>query len=52
MAEAGRGLSEQTLAVTALGEVTERQIYLNLSQRVKKESDRATLRRIAGRSAC
>lgn len=54
MAEAGRGLSEQTLAViTALqqNEVTERQIYLNLSQRVKKESDRATLRRIAGEEA-
>jgi len=29
-------------------EVTERQIYLNLAQRVKKESDQATLRRIAG----
>lgn len=54
MAEAGRGLSEQTLAViTALqqNEVTERQIYLNLSQRIKKESDRATLRRIAGEEA-
>jgi VIT1/CCC1 family predicted Fe2+/Mn2+ transporter len=54
MAEAGRGLSEQTRAViTALqqNEVTERQIYLNLSQRVKKESDRATLRRIAGEEA-
>ncbi|HHT35825.1 MAG TPA: rubrerythrin family protein [Firmicutes bacterium] len=54
MAEAGRGLSEQTLAViTALqqNEVTERQIYLNLSQRVKKESDRATLKRIAGEEA-
>lgn len=54
MAEAGRGLSEQTLAViTALqqNEVTERQIYLNLSKRVKKESDRATLRRIAGEEA-
>lgn len=50
----GKILSEQTLAIITdlqQNEVTERQIYLNLAKRVKKESDRATLRRIAGEEA-
>lgn len=50
----GNILSEQTLAIITdlqQNEVTERQIYLNLAKRVKKESDRATLRRIAGEEA-
>ncbi|NLL87853.1 MAG: rubrerythrin family protein [Firmicutes bacterium] len=44
-------MSEKTLTIiTGLqqNEVTERQIYLNLARRVGKESDKATLRRIAG----
>jgi len=51
MTETGRTLSDKTLQMIASlqqNEVTERQIYLNLAQRVKKESDQATLRRIAG----
>jgi VIT1/CCC1 family predicted Fe2+/Mn2+ transporter len=54
MAETERVLSEKTLAIiTGLqqNEVTERHIYLNLAKRVKKESDKATLRRIAGEEA-
>lgn len=50
----GKILSEQTLAIITdlqQNEVTERQIYLNLAKKVKKESDRATLRRIAGEEA-
>ena len=50
----GKILSEQTLAIITdlqQNEVTERQMYLNLAKRVKKESDRATLRRIAGEEA-
>lgn len=54
MAETERVLSEKTLAIiTGLqqNEVTERHIYLNLAKRVKKESDKATLQRIAGEEA-
>ncbi|HQD71083.1 MAG TPA: VIT1/CCC1 transporter family protein [Limnochordia bacterium] len=54
MAETERVLSEKALAIiTGLqqNEVTERHIYLNLAKRVKKESDKATLRRIAGEEA-
>lgn len=54
MAETERVLSEKTLAIiTGLqqNEVTERHIYLNLAKWVKKESDKATLRRIAGEEA-
>lgn len=54
MAETERVLSEKTLAIiTGLqqNEVTERHIYLNLAKRVKKESDKATLRQIAGEEA-
>lgn len=50
----GKILSEQTLAIITdlqQNEVTERQIYLNLAKKVKKESDRVTLRRIAGEEA-
>jgi len=51
MADVSNALSEKTLTIiTGLqqNEVTERQIYLNLARRVGKESDKATLRRIAG----
>lgn len=51
MADVSNALSEKTLTIiTGLqqNEVTERQIYLNLARRVRKESDKATLRRIAG----
>jgi len=54
MAETERVLSEKALAIiTGLqqNEVTERHIYLNLAKRVKKESDKATLRQIAGEEA-
>ena len=50
MTEVGKTLSEKTLRIInklQKNEVTERAIYLNLVKRVKKESEKVTLQRIA-----